>query len=88
MKHSEALRLAAQMVEGEHTPFGCWALHELDICCNDVAAFQLMRPTNREVYDRGGREPVHDGASWWPMGDDSRIIGLCLAAAIAESEGQ
>ena len=96
MKPSEILRLAAQGVEQFPEHCGCDRIgvvafqHELpwDERVAACKAFEVVKPD----VDPGPHKP------WWGdfktdsyMSDENhgaRIVGLCLAAAIAESEGQ
>lgn len=81
MKSSEILREAARRVESGKAMGGCYAL--LCVRCNykDKKGarnyFKMVKPSR----------PI-DGY-WWPLDvrHGPRIIGLCLAAAIAESDG-
>lgn len=90
IKPSEVLRRAAQRVEDYPYTCGCYALStvweelthkawELAVYVPGYAYFVLFCPV-----DRGHHE------LWFPIGvsgADQRIIALCMAAAIAESEG-
>ena len=82
MKSSEILRKAARLVEAGQCSFGCvavdvvtqWNFSEALKACEYIYLFMPV------TMDKGG--------GFWPMRSKShRIIGLCLAAAIAESEG-
>ena len=89
MKSSEILRRAARMVEREQSSFGCFAILKVmrlyrtgelrGIPEPVLGAFRKVAPRGRHLSD-----------PWWFADDggmDARIIGLCLAAAIAEDEG-
>lgn len=99
MKSSEILRKAARMVERGESKFACHAILAVGGDCRKIEAFQLLRPTyaERDLVNHGEGEAcstsnalVLDGDFWWWMRyerNEYRILGLCLAAAIAESEG-
>ena len=98
MKSSEILREAARLVEAGEIGFGCHAITMAGGGCDAIAAFELLHPTYAErdlvnadsETSSGDNRPVRHGDFWWYLHDgrsDYRIIGLCLAAAIAESEG-
>lgn len=99
MKSSEILREAARMVERGESNFACHAISMVGGNCREIEAFQLLRPTYAERdlvnHDEGeayssSNNLVLDGDFWWWMHygrNEYRILGLCLAAAIAESEG-
>jgi hypothetical protein len=84
MKPSEILREAARRIERGVNIYGCCAIAEvsswddLDEGSPVVSYFSLVRPH---------RSPT---GIWWSTEerDGARILGLCLAAAIAESEGK
>ena len=89
MKSSEILREAARLVEsGQHT-FSCHAISDAagldDVCCTDTGAhkaYAILLGRLPDVSDiwrglTGRREE----------GTNVRVMALCLAAAIAESEG-
>jgi hypothetical protein len=84
VKPSEILREAALMVERDEERFGCLAI---DTAAGpDFIAYERAMETFEIVAPEG----LGIGSFWWPMKErhSARIIGLCLAAAIAESEGQ
>lgn len=86
MKSSKILRKAARMVDRGYDEGGCCAIIDSAPIRTDadyeraMKRFEMVKPrrTNTNLY-------------WWDIhskeGNDARIIGLCLAAAIAESEG-
>ena len=87
MKASEVLRKAAQMVERERAIGGCYA-----ICESGDSQYSVNRAYGIFAKHFKGSKT----GFWWTnrLGDpeateprNARIIGLCLAAAIAESEG-
>lgn len=92
MKPSEILRKAARTVEREPMELGCCAILAIQpFAASEEESdafhwFDLIKP----LRPRGAEDP------WWggwgtypePRNHNARIIGLCLAAAIAESEGQ
>lgn len=84
MKPSQILREAARLVERGKYSGGCAAILWARVPYEDRGAareyFHLLRPSKSS-----------DSGYWWdfdPQGKSARIIGLCLAAAIAESEGE
>jgi hypothetical protein len=85
MKASEILRQAARLVERGEEWYGCFAIDEVagaDSIGHEQAMgiFKIVAPDGHSL-----------GSFWWGASErsmDARIIGLCLAAAIAESEGQ
>lgn len=85
-KPSQALRAAARLVERESERFGCGA----------IARTALDDTVRVETLRYFARIHIMTAAPWWGGWDDynkpeyrnPRIIGLCLAAAIAESEGR
>ena len=88
MKPSEILRKAAYLVESVPAEdyCGCYAImleareHAPKQETDTLVAFEILRPP---------KGPEGACNRWWGLGDeDARILGLCLAAAIAESEGQ
>ena len=96
MKPSEILREAARLVEGSPGPdmCGCYAIalvagtlrhgdwpYPYHIPEDVLRHFHMVAPYKRASTTL---------RRWWQgYGEkDERIIGLCLAAAIAESEGQ
>lgn len=90
MKPSKALRLAAQWLEKEAEavrPSSCCPGACLAICCvsdDKIDGYNHTAgpmKTMVDIYGEGRR------GYWWAT-QGPRIIGLCLAAAIAESEGQ
>ena len=81
MKSSEILREAAQLVEWGAQTVGCIAI---------VAAAPNNKDRLRALdIFRRYFEPAARPVVWWDteIAHGPRIIGLCLAAAIAESEG-
>lgn len=78
MKSSEILRKAARGVERGDYYGGCLAI-DLESPSRDY-----LRAHKRYAVVKPDRVPSN--GYWW-SGRDTRIIGLCLAAAIAESEG-
>lgn len=89
MKSSEVLRRAARSVERGSQSLGCLAIY------NVVRWSERRSDAAMGFFLRVG--PARDsGDPWWggwPAYDesehrDARIVGLCFAAAIAESEGQ
>lgn len=94
MKRSEVLRLAAHHVENNGGFACCVLMDHFSRSCERIPQFQLLRPTYAERSfrpDRDGLALVEHGMAWWDLskaGQDARVLGLCLAAAIAESEGQ
>ena len=91
MKSSEVLREAARTIELGRGTFGCLAIADVmglyapwkngvaDIPRQVMAAYRKVAPRGHNLSD-----------PWWDTderGECSRIIGLCLAAAIAEDEG-
>ena len=89
MKSSEILREAARLVESRSgAPFGCVAIaHVLGLydgpCGPGVSGIPEKVMARFEVVSNGYRF-----GPWWDESDSGpRIIGLCLAAAIAEDAG-
>lgn len=89
MKPSEILRVAARRVERHHTFAGCLAI-------NGVRAPVALIAAAHEYFQRVAPSDFTRRDFWWgsdytfadPPAMGARIVGLCLAAAIAESEGQ
>lgn len=81
MKSSEILRKAARKVERGTYRGGCIAIANSARGFNDISRAH-------KVFRRHFYRSTSSGY-WWPFSDKHgpRIIGLCLAAAIAESEG-
>lgn len=81
MKSSEILREAARRVENGADIGGCLAIN-----CATTNFGEAIRA--EIVFDRYFYNSTNSGY-WWPYKakHGPRIIGLCLAAAIAESEG-
>jgi hypothetical protein len=89
MKPSEVLRKAAQMVERDYEYLGCLAIWHTARSCR-------LEAETLEFFERVAPARRVDGDPWWgnwatceknPQ-KNARIIGLCLAAALAESEGK
>lgn len=98
MKPSAILRGAAKLIEDGECSEGCWAItsvgQRLGAKVSDIdkahGAFDAVKPPSFN----GGYD------TWWgsvydnprtnslPRNMNARIVGLCLAAAIAESEGK
>ena len=86
MKPSVVLRHAARRVERKQNVYGCTAIKMA--CGLSCLSDNSEVPQQVWGYFRliGGNRGL--GSPWWGLWDDSRIVALCLAAAIAESEGQ
>lgn len=87
MKSSEILRKAARRVERGMAVSGCGAIAQ-------SSGLSRRGPNGIEEYGRArdifARYLRRTNCTyWWPKepAHGPRIIGLCLAAAIAESEG-
>lgn len=88
MKPSQILREAARRIDAGEDPCGCWAI---DGAYGDdkhhahkwraKEFFHLIAPHANTIG-------VWFGGTWSPINQSRRVIALCLAAAIAESEGQ
>lgn len=81
MKSSEILREAARRVELGKSFGGCFAI---------MMASRSYRDRKRASdFFRSALSRDTESGYWWPEHEcyGPRIIGLCLAAAIAESEG-
>ena len=88
MKSSEILREAARRIELGKDQFGCHAIFvamggnmhtiwpEPEWDSHIMRRFRVVAPSKAK-----------NGNAWWDTYSEARIIGLCLAAAIAESEG-
>ena len=89
MKSSEILREAARLVESEQHTFSCHAISDAagidDLCSTDTEAHKAYAillgrlPSVSDIWHgmTGNRQEV----------TNVRVMALCLAAAIAESEG-
>lgn len=92
MKSSEILREAARLVERGENEYGCLAIDDV-ICLNArigyfSSAHEAM--ASKAIEWLRMLEPERKamcGGYWNYTVKGPRIIGLCLAAAIAESEG-
>jgi hypothetical protein len=91
MKPSEILREAARRVERGASIGGCSAIYWAARAPNDYLRNWEARHRAREFFQHLRPTKVPSSGFWWSItneGDNARIIGLCLAALIAESEGQ
>lgn len=87
MKPSEILREAAQLIAEQSMNYGCSAVgyafgYESHMHAKTVASdyFRLFEPDSCELYWFGFMPTKKN--------QNRRVIALCLAAAIAESEGK
>jgi hypothetical protein len=87
MKSSEILRKAARRVERGMNDGGCGAIAEVSGALRFKAREIMDFERASGIFARYLRQP--NCVYWWPRepAHGPRIIGLCLAAAIAESEG-
>lgn len=89
MKPSEIFRKAARYMENRcYPPYACNAISFVETGCSFDQT--LARKYFKEIY---GKKEGHNTAGWY--GDphcsknrNARIIALCLAAAVAKSEGK
>lgn len=87
MKPSQILREAARRVDACKCPYGCWAIDE---------AYGEDKHHVQKLHAKGFFHltaphfsfGVWFGDTWTQANQNRRVIALCLAAAIAESEGQ
>lgn len=98
MKPSEILKQAARRVELLQTTCGCDSIRM--VVNGSLAVGSAIPPESvMQFFRLVGPRNASAGKTWWgrwrggwysctPADRDARIIGLCLAAAIAESEGQ
>jgi hypothetical protein len=91
MKSSEILREAARSVERGLDSYGCWAIvdaAEADYGLSLEETIKNSAPATKAMTYFRLLSPRIAFSTWWDFDDQGpRIIGLCLAAAIAESEG-
>lgn len=94
MKPSEVLRRAARNIARGVDRLGCVAIstavwHELNLrkklTMGEIYAIEVRA---RYYFRMVAPPQIPNSGFWWRRYDsDPHIIGLCLAAAIAESEG-
>jgi len=87
MKSSEILRKAARRVERGTAISGCGAIMQASRLSRRGQNWLEDFDRAHGIFARYLRQP--NCTYWWPKepAHGPRIIGLCLAAAIAESEG-
>ena len=87
MKSSEILRKAARRDERGMAVNGCGAIAQASGLLLQKANGLQEFERAKGIFARYLRQP--NCTYWWPKEPEHgpRIIGLCLAAAIAESEG-
>ena len=80
MTLSEIFLKAAKAIETGKNSYCCTAI-------DDAAWYEDQDDYPAQEYFAELFSPKRRRAYWWQQGDrDSRIVALCLAAAIAESE--
>lgn len=84
MKISEIFRQAAWFIEQDEADYCCTAID--DVC---YALVEYDTEKTALKYFDALFKPMRNPIFWWDVIDrDSRVVALCLAAAIAESEGK
>ena len=86
MTLSEVFRNAARQIEIGENSFCCTAI---DYAMWDAVWYAVQDEHSAREYFAELFSPTRRRIWWWRRDDrDSRIVALCLAAAIAESEGE
>lgn len=98
MKPSEVLRRAAKRVEEGRTEFGCHAIRSIVVYESLLTNWRdaTVCPLYKEAmkyYRQLKSRSLTDHAVWFHLGNSKdptgrRVLALCFAAAIAESEGE
>lgn len=90
MKTSEILRNAAKLVEKNEYLYGCDAISDAHYNLSGLYVIAIHSPAYKYFKFFSPKKIIRHFEFWFPYGKDGanqRIIALCMAAAIAESEG-